>query len=213
MMNTNKYSTMFSRDKHLNTHLHKIITLLKETKNTYTLEQVSKITNTPLDTDPKLLNAVKQNDKIIFENNTCRFKHEFSYTNKQELLETLKNGPYKYGIEINKLLDCQLDAKDIINECISENTIITLRSADNSKLLFYNTLLVQPASPSTKELYQAVNITTYAEIFDELEKIGISKKTEKKETNIKATDNTKKRPKRRIRITNTHIKGLDLEDI
>lgn len=213
MFDTKKYATMFSRDKHTNIHLHKIITLLRDTKNTYTLKQIGKITGTPINTDQKLLNAVKQNDKIIFENDSCRFKHEFSYRNKEEFLDTLKKGSYQYGIELSKLLDCPIDLMEIINECSNENSIIIFKSVDNQKLVFYNTLPVKTASNTTKELFQTVKITSYSEILKELEIIGLSKQINKKKIPIEIKDNKKKRQKRRIRITNTHITGLDLEDI
>lgn len=213
MFDTEKYVNMLKTDNHTNVYIHKIVKLLKETKNKYTLKQASMIIGIPIEADKKLLNALKENNKIIFEDDTIRLKHEFNFQNKEEFLETISDKKYEFGIEMRSLEDSPLDIENIVNECLKERSIVFLKTIEGNKIIFYNSLKTKEADESTKDLYQSIKITSYPEMLKELRKLGLSKKEEiQVQQPVVKAQPKKKRQRRQIKITNTHIKDFDLND-
>jgi transcription initiation factor TFIIE subunit beta len=111
-------------------------------------------------------------------------------------------------------MDSPVDASPFLEDLKARKEVIVLCDMDGSEIVFWNELAEEPTDAQIKSLWNQVRIGTYHDLIQELNTAGL--KTEKAE-NIKKRSmikiNRSKRNKRRIRITNTHVKGLDLSGI
>lgn len=199
---------------HINTYKHTILNLLKSTNAKFTIEQIEKCTNIVIKGNDELLKSLIETGRVVYEEDTLKFKHKFEYKNLEEFEETLKLYELK-GIDINCLKDAPIDITPFIEQLKEENKIVIIKDFDGSHVLFYNSFCEIKASDEIKELWDSVQIGDFNDILKELND-KISDKKEKSDKTLKKQNKEepkKKRVRRRIRITNTHVKDLDLRNL
>lgn len=218
-MATNRYSPFLlykdsSRSRHINSYIHTIIQFIKKYDRPLTFDEVEKNTNIKLLENRKLLKILSKNSKIIIKNNTILFKPVYNVKSEKDLEEIMISTNCEYGIEVEKLLDSPIDIRPFIENLKKKDIIYVLKDMDNSEVIFYNKLHLPPVNEKILEMYNKIKIPNHQDILRELSLAGIKveDKASEERKNIVVKKSKIKKYKRKIKITNTHVKGLNLND-
>ncbi|ORD94551.1 hypothetical protein ECANGB1_539 [Enterospora canceri] len=101
---------------------------------------------------------------------------------------------------------------------IVKDDFIILRDLDGGEIVFLNQSVSNlPTEDDVldriREMWESVPVPNYQNVLEELNRAGIKHQTEEaKKEPVKKIEKRKKY-KRRIKITNTHVKGLDLNNL
>lgn len=200
--------------RHLNTYIHKILELLKKNDRAMSYQEIEEKTGINVLGNIQLVRALKSNSKIAITQESIRFIPTFSIRSVEDLLEILKSSNGKEGIEMSKLCDSAVDISHFIQSLQSNNKIIILKDIDNSEVVFYNEMIVDPIKPSIKELWSSIKVPNHHDIVNQLSNAGLKNSEEQAFKKKKLSKQSKnKRNKRKIAITNTHVSGLDLNNM
>ncbi|KAH9411294.1 TFA2 protein [Ordospora pajunii] len=201
-------------ERHTNTYIHSVISLLKQYDRALLFDEIKEKTRIDLYSNHTLLQLIKKNPRIVATQNSLMFKPLYSIRSVDDMRKVVKNLNGEEGLEMSKLMDSPVDASPFLEDLKARKEVIVLCDMDGSEIVFWNELAEEPTDAQIKSLWNQVRIGTYHDLIQELNTAGL--KTEKAE-NIKKRSmikiNRSKRNKRRIRITNTHVKGLDLSGI
>lgn len=88
-------------ERHLNTYIHDIINLLKK-KGTMSFDEIHKETGINLLNNYNLVKSLRNNQRIILEDNTLSYRHSYLIKSLEDLENVLSN---REGIEMNSLKD------------------------------------------------------------------------------------------------------------
>ncbi|ADM11635.1 transcription initiation factor TFIIE subunit beta [Encephalitozoon intestinalis ATCC 50506] len=200
--------------RHTNTYIHAVISLLKQYDRPLSFEEIRDKTRIDLHNNYMLLQSIKKNPRIVSTHNTLMFKPLYSIRSVEDMREVMKKLNGEEGLEMSKLMDSPVNIAPFVDELKKNNEIIVLSDLDGSEVVFWNDMQENPVAPEIKDLWSQVRISTYHDLIRELNTAGL--KTEKVE-NVKKRSTIKikkdRRSRRRIRITNTHVKGLDLSGV
>jgi transcription initiation factor TFIIE subunit beta len=210
----------------INTQLVYAVNHLKSTPNPKRLQDIAIETSTPLDTDMVLLEKFKAHDRIQWDPRTdlYSYKHDFNFRNKAALLTEIQRQTRKGGgIPVRALKESWKEAPQAIEELEKEGDVLVTRTAKDGQLrmVFWNEL-----KPSEEkggmivekeflDLWHSLKVPNDVDLLKALASEGLQATTA--EALIpKAPMGTKKKGKksaprqRQVRITNTHLKGVDL---
>ncbi|KAG5860024.1 transcription factor IIE beta subunit domain-containing protein [Encephalitozoon hellem] len=200
--------------RHTNTYIHSVISLLKQYDRPLTFEEIKDKTRIDLHNNYMLLQSIKKNPRIVATHSTLMFKPLYSIRGVEDLRKVMREINGEEGLEMNKLMDSPVNIAPFVEELRRNEEIIVLNDIDGSEVVFWNDMHEKPVDPQIKSLWSQVRISTYHDLIRELNTAGL--KTEKVE-NVKKRPTIKikkdRRSRRRIRITNTHVKGLDLSGV
>lgn len=197
-------------ERHLNTYIHDIINLLKK-NGTMTFEEIRKETNINLLNNYNLVKALRNNQRIIFQDNSLSYKHTYLIKSLDDLEDVLVKVCNREGIELNSLKDSPCDIMPFIEELKEAKKIVVLKDNDNSEVVFYNEMQVERVDEDVKDLWRSIKVPVYQDLIAQLNTAGLKKdKVEYTKKKVIIKKDKSKRYKRRIKITNTHVKGLDL---
>lgn len=179
------------------------MTFLKSTSGSISFTDLYNKLKIDIHSNPRLLNALQNSDKILIQNNSIQYLYTYNIKSREDLIAVFKNK--KEGIELSKLKDNQIDITSFLDG------FIILKDNDGSEVVFYDDLKIDKLDDDIVNLWQSIKIPGYQDMLSELNQAGL--KTEKsnnvkRQTIIKRTKSKKYR--RNIKITNTHVKGLDL---
>ncbi|WUR03631.1 transcription initiation factor IIE subunit beta (tfa2) [Vairimorpha necatrix] len=194
---------MQENDRHTNSYLHDILTFLKSTSGSVTFTDLYNKLKIDIHSNLRLLNALQSNEKIRIQNNLIEYLYTYNIKNKEDLVEIFKNK--KEGIELVKLKDNPVDISGFLED------FLILKDNDGSEVVFYNELHIDKLDEELINLWRAVKIPGYQDMLSELNCAGL--KSDKNEVVKRKIINKKaksKKYRRNIKITNTHVKGLDL---
>ncbi|KAF9763000.1 General transcription factor IIE subunit 2 [Nosema granulosis] len=195
-------------ERHTNTYIHDIINLLKK-KGTLTFEEIHKETNINLLNNFNLVKSLRNNQRIIFQDNSLSYKHSYLINSREDLENVMRGVCNKEGIELNSLRDSPVDIMPLVEEL--KDSLVILKDNDNSEVVFYNDMLVEKVDEDVKDLWRSIKVPVYQDLIRQLNTAGLKKdKVEYTKKKIIQKKDKSKRYKRRIKITNTHVKGLDL---
>lgn len=205
---------MHEYDKHVNTFIHKILEHLKKYDRPLLYREIEEKTGINILNNPQLVKSLRNNPKISITHESIQFIPSYTIRSTLELEETLRRVNGREGIEMDKLLDSPIDIRPFIEELVSIGRIIILKDMDNSEIVFYNEMTVPPMKEEIKKLWNSIKIPNFYDIASELSQLGL-KGTEiqafKRQKTVKQTNS--KKNKRKIALTNTHVKGLDLNNL
>lgn len=107
------------------------------------LQDIALLTNTPLDTDPLLLEKFKSHSKISYDPKTdlYSYKHEFNFRSKPALLTEIQRQTRKGGgISIRALKESWKEAPGAIEELEKEGEVLVTRTVKDGQLrmVFWN---------------------------------------------------------------------------
>lgn len=200
--------------KHVNTFVHKILELLKKYDKALSYSEIEEKTGISVLNNTNLVRALKSNPKINISHESIQFIPSYLIRSTEDLIKELKAVNGKEGIEMSKLLESPIDIKPFIDELLQQNKVIILKDIDNSQILFYNEDPIPIIKKEIKDLWESIKVPNIHAIGQELNEGGL-KNSEiqvfKKQKAVKLNKN--KKNKRRITLTNTHVKGLDLNDL
>ncbi|KCZ78840.1 hypothetical protein H311_00116 [Anncaliia algerae PRA109] len=202
-------SSMFSsQPKHLNTYILKIINLIKKVKRPFNYYEIKEELGINLAHNPGLIQSLKKNPRIEVKDNTLIYKPLYQIKSKEEFVDLLKES------QVGILLSDLIDSNDKVEEWIKElgENVLSLKDADGSIAVFYNDLILNKAPKEVLNLYYKISVPNYTDMINELTSAGlkIHKAELTKKKPIPKSANKKNR--RRIKITNTHIKGIDFQE-
>lgn len=200
--------------RHLNTYIHKILELLKKNDHALTYGEIEEQTGINILSNVQLVRALKANSKVLITQESISFVPTFIIRSVDDLLDILKGLNGKGGVEMSKLTDSPFDITGFVETLVSNKKMIILKDIDNSEIAFYNEMVCPPIKPEIKDLWASIKIPNHHDIVDQLSNAGLKNSEEqafKKKKVIKQSKN--KRSKRKIAITNTHVAGLDLNNM
>lgn len=202
-MNYNKASSK----RHLNSYIHTIINYLRTKKEPVSFLELKEDLKINLMINPSLIQSLRKNPRIDISSNTLSFKPLYGLKSISDFEELLINS--REGVEYTDLLDSNSGIDKWIE--VLGPRVYVLKDADQSQILFWNPLVVEKAPSEVLELFQKVKVPNYTDLIAELSQAGLK---------IQRAESLKKKPmlkvsgkkyKRKIKITNTHIKELDLD--
>lgn len=205
---------MLDSSKHVNTFVHRILELLKKHDRPLSYEEIEEQTGINVLSNVQLVRALRINPKIAITHSSIQFLPSYAIRNIEDLLNILKEANGKEGIEMSKLLDTPVDVTPFIEELTREKRIIILKDMDGSEIVFYNELPNPGLKKEIRDLWADVKVPNFHDIAQELSESGLKgpgMSVLKKERPVRQSK--LKKGKRRVAITNTHVKGLDLENL
>ncbi|KAG0439396.1 General transcription factor IIE subunit 2 [Dictyocoela muelleri] len=189
--------------RHINSYIHSILSLLKK-QQTLTFNEVELHLKINLFRSPELMKALHKNCKIKVCNGYLEYIPSFTFTNVDELLSILKG-----GIDIDNLTDMNEEKMKIVYEAEKQGKIYIIRDSENLELIFPNDFGVIKISDSVKDMYKDIKVPNYQDVLNELAELGVRKNNPQKVKHILIRKKKIKQYKRRIKITNTHVKDLN----
>lgn len=195
--------------RHLNSYIHSIIQHTKQFPHPTTFTEIKDALAINLYNSPAILHALKNNSKLIVNNNTIQFKPKYTIKNKDDIKALLNATENNYGIEMVELVDCPVDIKGFVKELVADNLVFLVKDLDGSEILFNNDMQIDAVVPEVKERWTQIRVPDYEEVRASLKvagmKSGYNEVRKIRNIELVAKDN---KPRKKMRITNTHIKGL-----
>ncbi|KAF9907660.1 hypothetical protein EC991_010692 [Linnemannia zychae] len=201
--------------KHINSLLLNAINYLKSTDDPQTVEDLRRKGGVDLDAKPELYNLLKMNDKVAYDtrDHTFAYKPTYHIKNKEDLLALLEKRKNEGGMDYKELKDSYSKLLEAVNELASEGRILVVKNKDGApRVLFWNDQRYNTAMDQEfRDIWHRLRIPDEIDLPKELEKAGL--------THMQVFDKKgpgdvpKRKPVRRnrkMKITNTHMKGLDL---
>ncbi|KAJ3105082.1 hypothetical protein HDU97_008486 [Phlyctochytrium planicorne] len=164
----------------------------------------------------------RNNDKIGFDipSKTIWYKHQYTIQTKQEFLEILQKTLSTGGADVRELKESCPDIYTMCDELEKSGDIFLIRNKDDTpRLAYYNCMNDHTGDEPAK--FPSSEFTTYWEqetiptdedaLLKELEAAGLRKMDGSGGiVKKKAVAKVKSKRGRRIKITNTHLEGVDL---
>jgi transcription initiation factor TFIIE subunit beta len=220
-------STDTATGTNVNTQLVYAVDHLKSTPNPMRLQDIAIVTNTPLDTDPVLLEKFRSHDRIQYDPKTdlYSYRHDFNFRNKAALLTEIQRQTRKGGgIPVRALKESWKEAPQAIEELEKEGEVLVTRTIKDGQLrmVFWNEIKPGEESGGTQvekeflDLWHQLKVPNDVDLLKALASEGLQA-TAAEAPVPKAPSNTKKKGKRsaprqrQVKITNVHLKGeIDL---
>ncbi|KAF7975261.1 hypothetical protein HWV62_10136 [Athelia sp. TMB] len=209
----------------INTQLLYAVKHLKSTPNPMRLQDIAIVTNTPLDSDMVLLEKFKAHDRIQWDPKTdlYSYKHDFNFRTKADLLTEIRRQTHRGGgIPVRSLKESWKEAPQAIEEFEKAGDVLVTRTAKDGQLrmVFWNDLKASeekggmPIEKEFLDLWHSLKTPNDADLVKALASEGLAA-TQAEESIPKGPATKKKGRKsaprqRQVKITNTHLKGVDL---
>jgi transcription initiation factor TFIIE subunit beta len=213
-MNRGNVEAAVGPDRHLNSYIHAVINLLKQHDRALSLEEIRQELKIDLYSNYVLLQALKKNSRIIATPNTLMFKPLYSIRKTEDLRKIVRELGCSEGIEMDKLLDSPVDIRPFVEELRRSGEVIVLSDMDGSEIVFGNDMQMAQADERIRALWGQVRIPAYHDLIMELNTAGLkSEKVENVKRRAIMKPKKSKRNRRNIKVTNTHVRGLDLSGV
>ncbi|KAF9411091.1 hypothetical protein BGZ94_001445 [Podila epigama] len=201
--------------KHVKSILVAAISYLKSVDEPQTAEDIKRKGDVDLNAHPELFKLLRDNEKIDYDvvNQTYLYKPTYHIKSKEDLLRMLEKRKNEGGMEYKELKDSYSKLNEAVNELAAEGRILVVKTKDGSpRILFWNDQRYNTAmDPEFRLIWHRLRIPDEVDLPKELEKAGL--------THMQVFDKKgpgevqKRKPARRnrkMKITNTHMKELDL---
>ncbi|KAF9919301.1 hypothetical protein BX616_009333 [Lobosporangium transversale] len=200
---------------HINSLLLNAINFLKTSDEPQSVEDLKRKGNIDLETKPRLYELLKSNEKVAYDevNNTFVYKPTYQIKSKEDLLAMLEKRKNEGGMDYKELKDSYSKLPQAVQELASEGRILVVKNKDGQpRVLFWNDQRYNTAmDPEFREIWHRLRIPDEIDLPKELEKAGL---THMQVFDKKGPGEVPKRKQvrrnRKMKITNTHMKGLDL---
>lgn len=201
--------------RHVNSYIHTIIQYIKPLDRRVPFEEIQRMTFINLNDNKKVLEMLNGNTKVEVGTDWVEFKPAYQIRNVEDLEKILKDTNCRNGIEMDKLIDSPVDIRKYVKELEEKGKIFVLKDTDGAEIVFYNKIQVEKCNEKIKNLWEEIKVPSYQDICKELSSAGIKveQKFYEEKKNIVKKKSKVKKYKRKIKITNTHVKGLNLNDL
>ncbi|CAO3571858.1 unnamed protein product [Mortierella alpina] len=201
--------------KHINSLLLGAINYLKTVDEPQTVEDLKRKGNVDLEAKPELFDLLKSNEKVSYDtiSETFVYKPTYHIKNKEDLLAMLEKRKNEGGMEYKELKDSYSKLAESVKELSDEGRILVVRNKDGMpRVLYWNDVRYNTAMDQDfRDIWHKLRIPDEVDLPKELEKAGL---THMQVFDKKGPGETPKRKQvrrnRKMKITNTHMKDLDL---
>ncbi|KAI7828563.1 hypothetical protein BC939DRAFT_443259 [Gamsiella multidivaricata] len=201
--------------KHIMSLVLSAINFLKSTDEPQTVEDMKRKGNVDLDANPELYARLKANEKVDYNerDGTFAYKPTYQIKSKEDLFMMLEKRRHEGGMDYKELKDSYSKLLQAVEELAAEGRILVVRNKDgNPRVLFWNDQRYNTAmDPEFRQIWHRLRIPDEIDLPKELEKAGL---THMQVFDKKGPGDVPKRKQvrrnRKMKITNTHMKGLDL---
>ncbi|KAI3643728.1 hypothetical protein MP228_009892 [Amoeboaphelidium protococcarum] len=201
--------------------LFSIIEYLKSCDEPQSESQIKQSLSTLDLNDDQIWSVTQQNAKILYQNGAYQYKPAFSARSKEELLHVIRDlwKQNKGGIHYKEFKDSWRGIPDAIEQLCSNNEIIVTRLKDGRPhILYYNDMPQVKLNqyPAFEQLWHEYSVKEgeLGVAMQEMEKAGLSllQLSESQQAAGGGPQNNKKKSRkgRLTKITNTHLKDIDL---
>ncbi|KAF9360359.1 hypothetical protein BGX26_009711 [Mortierella sp. AD094] len=201
--------------KHINSLLLNAINFLKTSDEPLSIEDLKRKGNIDLDAKPELFQLLKANEKVLYDqmNGTFVYKPTYHIKSKEDLLMILEKRKNEGGMDFKELKDSYSKLAQSVEELANEGRILVIRNKDgNPRVLFWNDQRYNTAMDKEfRDIWHSLRITDEIDLSKELQKAGLTHmQVYDKKGPGEAPKRKPVRRNRKVKITNTHMKGLDL---
>ncbi|KAF9946855.1 hypothetical protein BGZ72_011085 [Mortierella alpina] len=207
--------------KHINSLLLGAINYLKACSPGFTVDEPQTVGdlkrkgNVDLEAKPELFELLKTNEKVSYDtiSETFVYKPTYHIKNKDDLLAMLEKRKNEGGMEYKELKDSYSKLAESVKELSDEGRILVVRNKDGMpRVLYWNDVRYNTAMDQDfRDIWHKLRIPDEVDLPKELEKAGL---THMQVFDKKGPGETPKRKQvrrnRKMKITNTHMKDLDL---
>ncbi|KAF9941200.1 hypothetical protein BGZ67_005653 [Mortierella alpina] len=180
-----------------------------------TVEDLKRKGNVDLEAKPELFELLKSNEKVSYDtiSETFVYKPTYHIKNKEDLLTMLEKKKNEGGMEYKELKDSYSKLAESVKELSDEGRILVVRNKDGMpRVLYWNDVRYNTAMDQDfRDIWHKLRIPDEVDLPKELEKAGL---THMQVFDKKGPGETPKRKQvrrnRKMKITNTHMKDLDL---
>ncbi|KAI9096067.1 hypothetical protein DFS34DRAFT_151797 [Phlyctochytrium arcticum] len=203
-----------------NTKVYTIINTLKERDGNgeppLTEKEIMRLTAINVTSTPGLADLLRHNPKIIWNptNKTYQYRPKYTIRSKEDLVALVKEHRFEGGMEVKELLDSWNNVIPVIQELEKSGDLFALKTKDGKpRIVFYNDKELNVTMSSEFHKYwHEVQLPKETDLAKELERAGL-KSMEVFSTMDKDANKPKgkrRRQTKRIKLTNTHLEGLDI---
>ncbi|KAG0053399.1 hypothetical protein BGZ83_001165 [Gryganskiella cystojenkinii] len=201
--------------RHTMSLLYNAISYLKTVDEPQTVEDLKRKGKVDFDSAPELYDHLKKNDKVEYNarDGTFVYKPTYQIKSKEDLFAMLEKKKNEGGMDYKELKDSYSKLDQAVEELANEGRILVVRNKDGKpRVLFWNDQRYNTAMDSEfRDIWHRLRIPDEMDLQKELSKAGLTQMQvyDKKGPG----DVPKRKPVRRnrkMKITNTHMKGLDL---
>ncbi|TPX67323.1 hypothetical protein SpCBS45565_g03888 [Spizellomyces sp. 'palustris'] len=198
-----------------NTKVYTIINALREKGEALSEKEIMRLTAVHIGGTPGLREILRTNLKIEFipQDKTYRYKPKYTIRSKEDLITLLQSNASHGGMEIKELLDSWSGLLGAVQELEKEGHVLVLKTKDQKPRIVYwnDKSLNLDMSKEFQNYWHEIQLPKESDLAKELERAGL--KSMEVFVAPKATDKpkeSKRRGHKRIKLTNTHLEGLDI---
>lgn len=195
--------------------IHQVIDFLKKSQRPCTVKELQLHVPRLAEDGPEFQH-LSDNAKIDYDadNSTYAYKPDYDIRNADELVEYLRQIPDRGGLEVKKLSDSYLaELPKVIEDLRKKQLILAVTERENKpKYIYYNHLpMEQSIDEELKTSWWKMRVPDEPELSREMERASLKRmRVEKREEKEIQEVKKPKRAQRKTKITNTHLKDIDL---
>ena len=199
------YSTT---SKPVNRLLFEIIALLKQQTVPIGNQEIIRKTTIDVLGNQELLHAILQNDRVIYDRQRQTFAYQptFLIRNEADLLKVLKDNRGVQCLEIKELEESFVDSRQLITNLDSQ--LILIHGKEGPKSVYCKVRDKIDLNSDIIDMWHAIDAPL--DIVKELKSANLVPIVNQKEQAPTGPKTKKKAKRTRFRLTNTHLKGVDL---
>ncbi|KAJ1656268.1 transcription factor TFIIE beta subunit, TFIIEB, Tfa2 [Dispira simplex] len=199
------------------TMVYDVISHLKSASTPQTAQEIEQALGIEITSNEELHRCLVENGKVIYDSEakTFAYKPAYDIRSADDLLELLQSRANQTGTDLRDLRDSYINVRDVAEPLIREGKVLATRNKDNvPRMLYYNTHpeLKLSVTPDFKTMWHELKVPDEADLAKELNRAGLKQMEvfEKKVIKPESKSKRAKQRNRRVKITNTHLEGIDL---
>lgn len=191
-----------------------VVNFLQRIGRPVTAHEIFEDTGADVSTGSTLLEILKENSKISYDDGWFSYKPTYDIKNRDELSELISRAPN--GIDSQELKDSYKTVHDDVKTLVEARKIIQIKNTDsNSDVLFPRDVRYDMELDNEfVDGWRGISIPDEVELEKRLLKAGLKRQDEVAEERqaLKRAPQSKqkKQRKRRVKLTNIHVTNIDL---
>ncbi|KAF9976818.1 hypothetical protein BGZ73_007725 [Actinomortierella ambigua] len=201
--------------RHTNSLLFAAIKYLRDAEEPQTAEDIRRKGNVDLEANPELYQALKDSSKIDYDmvSHTFQYRPTYNIKSKEDLLALLEKNKNVGGMEYKELKDSYSKLPEAVRQLAEEGKILVIKTKDGQpRVLYWNDVRYNTAMDREfRDIWHRMRVPDETDLPKELVKAGLAHmQVHDKKGPGEVKKQKTARKNRRMKITNTHMKDLDL---
>ncbi|KAG0222638.1 hypothetical protein BGW42_006414 [Actinomortierella wolfii] len=201
--------------RHTNSLLFAAIKYLRDAEEPQTAEDIRRKGNVDLEAHPELYQVLKDSPKVDYDmvNHTFQYKPTYNVKSKEDLLALLEKNKNVGGMEYKELKDSYSKLPEAVRQLAEEGKILVIKTKDGQpRVLYWNDVRYNTAMDKEfRDIWHRMRVPDETDLPKELVKAGLAHmQVQDKKGPGEVKKQKTARKNRRMKITNTHMKDLDL---